>query len=117
MPGPAMDRRTFLGRGAVAVGAVALRARAVPAAPRAVVAAALEALQVAQRVIAHDDHVSPAPAVAAIGAAARHVGFAAKAHAAVAAGACLDVDPRAIVKHADHRDSSDTCGRTRIGYG
>ena len=38
-------------------------------------------------------------AVSAVGAAAWHVRFAAEAHAAVAARACLNVDPRAIVKH------------------
>ena len=83
----------------LAVGAVALRALAVAAAPGAVVGLAPEALQVAQRVVADEHDVAAAPAVAAVGAAARHVRFAAEAHAAVAAGAGLDVDSRAIVQH------------------
>jgi hypothetical protein len=33
------------------------------------------------------------------------MGFAAEADAAIAAGARLNMDPRAIVKHGDHRDS------------
>ena len=93
-------RHAAIVRSVLAVGAVAQRALAVPAAPGAVVGAALEALQVAQRVVAHDTHVAAAPAVAAVGPAARDVRFAAEAHAAVAAGAGLDVDPRAIVEHA-----------------
>ena len=58
-----------------------------------------ERLQVAQRVVADEHDVAAAAAVAAVGAAARHVRFAAEAHAAVAAGAGLDVDSRAIVQH------------------
>src|SRR5271166_5915061 len=84
------------------------------AATCAVVALALEALQVSQRLVAHDEHIAAAPAVAAVGTAARHVRFAAEAHAAVAAGSGLDVDPRAIVQHADHRDSrTDAIRRAR----
>ena len=49
---------------------------------------------------ADQHHVAPAPAVAAVGAAARHVRLAAKADAAVAAAPALDVDPRLVVKHA-----------------
>ena len=82
------------------VGAMAQRALAVPAAPRAIVAAAAEALQVAQRLVAQHEHRSSAPPVAAVRAATRDVGFAAEAHAAVAAGAGLHVDPRSIGKHA-----------------
>ena len=87
------------------------------AAAGAVVAAALEPLQVAQRSVAHDHHVAAATAVAAVGAAARDVRFAAEAHAAVTAGAGLHMDSRAIVKHADHRDSPGQGSGTRIGYG
>ena len=80
--GVAADRlgaRRHPQRSGLAVGAVALRAFAVPAAPGPVVRAAPEALQVAQRVVAHEHHVAPAPAVAAVGAAARDVGLAAEA--------------------------------------
>jgi NADPH:quinone reductase-like Zn-dependent oxidoreductase len=59
-----------------------------------------ERLQVAQRVVGHEHHVAPAPAVAAVGAAAGHVGLAAEAHDAVAAAAALNVDLGLIV-HAD----------------
>jgi hypothetical protein len=62
-----------------------------------VVGAALEAVQVAQGGVADEHHLSPTPPVAAVGPAARHLGFAAKAHAAVAPGPGLDVDARAIV--------------------
>ena len=78
---------------------MAQRALAVPAAPRAVVGLAPEVLQVAQRVVAHEHHTTAVSTVSAVGAAPRHVRFAAEAHAAVTAGSCLNVDPRAIVKH------------------
>jgi hypothetical protein len=58
---------------------------------------AREPLQVAQRVVAEQHHVPPAPPIAAVGSAARDVRFAAEARAAVAAGTGLDMDPRAIV--------------------
>ncbi len=44
--------------------AVAQRAFAMPTAARAVVAATAEGLQVAQRLLAHEHHVSATPAVA-----------------------------------------------------
>jgi NADP-dependent 3-hydroxy acid dehydrogenase YdfG len=75
-----------------------------------------EALQVAQRVLAHDHDLAAAPAVTAVGAATGDVGFAAEARAAVAAGPGLDVDPRAIVEHADHRDSRARAERAGSGY-
>ena len=83
----------------LAVGPVTLRARAVAAPPGAIVALAPEALQIAQRIVAHEHHLAAVSAVSAVGTAARHVRFPAEAHAAVAAGARLDVDPRAIVEH------------------
>jgi hypothetical protein len=58
-----------------------------------------ELLQVAQRVLAHEHHVSTVSAVAAVRAASRHVRFAPEARAAIAAGACLNVDSRLIVEH------------------
>ena len=69
------------------------------AAPGAVVRALAKALQVAQGVVAHHDDRPAATAVAPVGAPARHVRFAAKAHRAVSPGSRLDVDSRAIVKH------------------
>ena len=93
-------------REGLAVGSMALGAAAVPAAPGAVVRAAPEALQVAQRLVADEHDVTSAPAVASVGTAARDVRFAAEARTAVAAGAGLYVNPRAIVKHVDHRDST-----------
>jgi hypothetical protein len=87
------------------VGAVALRALAVATAPGTVVGLALEALQIAQRVVAHKHDGSAMPSVAPVGTAPRDMGFPAEAHRAIATGAGLDVDSRAIVKHRDNRDS------------
>ena len=70
-----------------AVGAVAQRALAVAGALGLVVHAALEGLQVAQRVVADEHDVAAVPAVAAVGPAVRDVRLAAEAHAAVAAAA------------------------------
>jgi hypothetical protein len=78
---------------------VALRALAVTAAPGAVVGLAPKALQVAQRIVAYEHDRAAATAVAAVWSTARHMCFAAEAHAAVSAGARLDVDSRAIVQH------------------
>jgi hypothetical protein len=78
---------------------VTLRALAVTAAPGAVMRLAPKRLQVAQRVVAHQHDSATATAVAAVGPATRNVGFTAKAHASVSAGARLDVDSRAIVQH------------------
>jgi hypothetical protein len=44
------------------------------------------------------------------------VGFASKARAAIAAGASLDVDSRAIVEHVEHRDSHDPRRAAEIVY-
>jgi hypothetical protein len=64
------------------------------------VSAAAKALQVAQRVVADHDHRASTPAVAAVGAAPRHVRFAAKARGPIASRPRLDMDSRAIVKHS-----------------
>ena len=53
-------------------------------------ASALERLQVAQRVVAHEHDVAAAAAVAAVGTALRHARLAAERHAAVAAAPGLD---------------------------
>jgi hypothetical protein len=58
-----------------------------------------EALQIAQRVVAQDHDVPAAPPVPAVGSALRDMGFPAEAHAAVAAGAGLHMDPRAVMEH------------------
>ena len=85
----------------VAVGAVAQRAlRRGRRALRLVVGLALEALQVAQRVVAQQHDVAAAAAVAAVGAAARHVGLAAERTAAIPAAAALHEDARLVVEHA-----------------
>src|SRR5512140_3224204 len=81
----------------VAVLAVAQRPLAVTAPARLEVRAAPEALEIAQRVVAHQDDVAAAPAVATIRSALRHVRLAPEAQAAVAAGAGRDVDSRAIL--------------------
>ena len=82
-----------------AVGAVALRALAVTAAIGLVVRAALEGLQVAQRVVADEDDVAAVPAVAAVGAAARDMRLTAERHAAVAAAPCLNEDASFVREH------------------
>ena len=64
-------------------GAVLVRALAVSAAWRLEVCAAAEARQVAQRGVGHEDHLAPAPAVTAVGAALGHVRLAAQRHHAV----------------------------------
>jgi hypothetical protein len=56
-----------------------------------------EALEVAQRVVAHEHNVAAAPAVAAVGAALGHVGLAPEAEAPVAAGSGRYVDARSIL--------------------
>ena len=77
------------------VGAVALGALPVAAALGAVVRAALEGLQVAQRVVAAQHDVAAAAAVAAVGPALGHVRLAAERQAAVpaASGAHFDSGP------------------------
>ncbi len=83
-----------------AVGAVALGPFPVAAAVGLVVGAALEGLQVAQRVVADQHDVAAAPTVAAVGTAARHVRLAPEGQAAVAAAARLDPDPCLVVEHS-----------------
>ena len=56
-------------------------------------------LQVAQVVVAAQDDVAAAPAVAAVGTALGHVRLAAERQAAVAAGPGAYLDPGAVVKH------------------
>jgi hypothetical protein len=70
-----------------------------PAAAPGAVVGLRRGLQVAQRLVTEDEHVSAASAVAAVGAAARNVRFAAEADGAVSAGARLYVDSRAVVEH------------------
>ena len=112
VPGPVLlaDR---LGAGwephhkCLAVRAVAQRAFAVPSTVGFELAAAAEGLQVAERVVAHEHHVSPPPAVAAVRPAAGNVGLAAEAQGAVAAGAGKEVNARVIAEHVIiHRDMS-----------
>ncbi len=81
------------------VGAEALRALAVPAPLRPVVRAALERLEVAQGVVAAQDHVAAAAAVTAVGAALGDVRLAAERQRAVAAPAGADLDPGTIGEH------------------
>ena len=88
---------------------VALLALAVDALRGAVVRRAAQRLEVAPRGVADQHDVAPAAAVAAVGAAARHVRLAAEAHAAVAAAATLDPDLRPIREHALKLKVSDLC--------
>ena len=62
------------------------------AAVGAVVAAPAEGLQVAQRVVAAQDHVPAAAAVAAVGAALGHVGLTPEGQRPVAAPPGSDLD-------------------------
>src|SRR5207244_8854394 len=86
-------------REVVAGGAMALGAPAVPAALGAKMRAAVEGLQVAQRVVALEHDVAAAPAVAAVRPALGDVGLAAEAGAAVTAAPGAHVDPGSIVQH------------------
>jgi hypothetical protein len=79
------------------VGAVAQRALTVPGAPGRVVRTAAVGGQIPQRVIADQDHVTPAAPVTAVGTALGDVSFAAKAQAAVATGAGLNVNASLVV--------------------
>ena len=72
---------------------------AVPAALGAVMRHAAEGLQVAQRVVADEDHVATAAAVAAVGAALGHMGLAPEGQRTVAAAPGPDLDSRAIGQH------------------
>jgi hypothetical protein len=77
-----------------------VRALAVPPAARLEVRAAAERLEVTERRVADQHHVAAAAAVAAVGAAARHVRLTAEGDDAVAPTAGLDEYARAIVQHA-----------------
>ena len=61
--------------------------------------------QIAQGVVADQDHVPPAPPIAAVGAALGYVRLTAKTEAAVTAGASLDVDTSSIVHTQTMADS------------
>ena len=87
------------------VGAVAHGAGAVTAAAGLVAGPAPVALKIPQRGVADGQHVAAAPAVAAVGPAPGHVGFAAEADGAVTARPGLDMDSCAVVEHpASNRD-------------
>ena len=83
------------------VRSVAQRPLPAPAPGGAVVGAAGEALQVAQGVLAEQDHVSSTSAVPPVGAPAGDVRFAAEARTSVSSRARLDVDACAIVEHRE----------------
>jgi hypothetical protein len=80
-------------------GAVPKRALTVPASAGLEVGATPVALEVSQRVIAHQHDVAPVTAVAPVGTAPRHVSLAAEAEAAIPPAAGADEYPRAI-EHA-----------------
>ena len=69
------------------------------AATGAMVPAAAEVAEVAQIGVGDDHDVAAVAAVAAVGAALGHVRLAPEADAAGTAGACLDLDCRAVVEH------------------
>ena len=75
----------------------------VPAAARALMWREAQRREIAARGVADEHDVAAAPAVAAIGAAARHVGLAAERDRAVAAGPAFDVDLRPVVEHRIER--------------
>ena len=79
------------------IGAMTQRALAVASSPRPVVRLAPESAQVAQRLVADQDDVPPAPAIAAVGAAARHMRLATEARATVAPRTGPHVDLRAVL--------------------
>ena len=70
-----------------------------PPRPRLVVRPPVKGLEVAHRRVGHEHHVAAAPAVAAVGAALRHVRLTPERHHAVAAAAALHEDPRSVVEH------------------
>ena len=70
-----------------------------PAALRPAVRVAAEALEVAQRVVAAQDHVAAAAAVTAVWAALGHVRLAPEGQAAVAARPGTDLDLGAVGEH------------------
>ena len=77
----------------------AQRPSTVAAASGLEVRGAAEELEVAQRVVAHQHDVAPAPAVATVRPALRHARLAPERHAAVAAAAGLDVDSGSVGEH------------------
>ena len=83
----------------VAVGAVHELAHAVPAAIGLVAPAAPEGLQVAQGVVAAQQHVAAAAAVTAVRAALGHAGLTPERHRAVTAASGFDFDTCAISQH------------------
>ncbi len=89
--------RRHANRQGLPVPAVTQRALAVTAPAGLEVRLAPEALEIAQRVVAHEHHVAAAAAVAAVGSALGHVRFAAEAQAAVTATAGHHVDSSAVL--------------------
>ena len=83
----------------VAVRPPLVRALAVPAALRLEAAAPVEEAEVAQVGVGHEDDVAAVAAVAAVGAALRHVLLTPEREGAVAAAPAFDADPRAVVEH------------------
>jgi hypothetical protein len=83
----------------LAVGAMAVRALPVAAAPRRVGASTGEGAQVAQIGIGGERDVSPVAAVAAVRPALGHVLLSPEGERAVAAAAAADADPRAVMEH------------------
>ena len=97
----ALEHRLGAGRDAElelrAVGPVPERALAVTAAAGLEVRLAAVGLEIAQRVVADQDDIAAAAAVAPVRTALGHVRLTAKAEAAVTAGARLYVNPCSIV--------------------
>ena len=79
---------------------MALGPLAVAPTRRAPVRSAAKALEVTQRRVAYERDVGAPTAIAAVRAAAGHVGLAAKGHRSVAAAPTFDEDPRAVIEHA-----------------
>ena len=79
--------------------AVALFAAPVTAPAGAEMAGPVKRRKIPARGVADEHHIPPATAVAAIGPAARDVGLAAKAHAAVPAAPPLDLNLCLVVEH------------------
>ena len=70
-----------------------------PAPIGAVVTAPAEGLEVAQRVVAAQDHVAAAAAIAAVGATLGDMGLAPEGQRTIAAAPGPDLDSRAIGQH------------------
>ena|ERR1700727_2398549 len=64
-----------------------------------IVGLAPEALQVAQRVVTHEDHLAAPSPIATVGATPGNVRFTAEAGRAIPAGTGPHFDPGAVVKH------------------